>query len=97
MIDKVIIVRDIFYKCFILGFLFTLINVLIYKINPNMFLSMIKTYYNMEANDAALMIGYYFILIRIILFYFTLIPGLALHWTVLELKNKQSKELTQEQ
>jgi hypothetical protein len=92
MIDKITLVRDILYKCFIVGFFFTLVNVAVYKINPSMFISVLRFYYNIEDSNATLMVGYYFILIRIILLYFALIPGLALHWTILELKKKQRKQ-----
>jgi len=81
MLDKVVLVRNIFYKCFLLGFVCTIISFLFYLFNPALLIRLMKTYYGIEAKDAAILFGYYFILVRIVLIYLMLIPALALHWT----------------
>jgi len=86
MLDNVVLVRNIFYKCFLIGFVCTIISFLFYVFNTDFSIGMIKTYYQIEAKDAMVLIGYYFVLVRIVLVYFTLIPALALHWTSHALK-----------
>ncbi|MDD3012264.1 MAG: hypothetical protein PHC34_00990 [Candidatus Gastranaerophilales bacterium] len=86
MLDNVILVRNIFYKCFLIGFVCTIFSFLFYLFNPDFLIGMMKTYYKIEAKDVAVMIGYYFIFVRIALIYFMLIPALALHWTSYILK-----------
>lgn len=86
MLDNVILVRNIFYKCFLIGVLFVLIAFLLYMFNPDFVVGMVEKYYKLDAKESTILLSAYFILARMILLFFMLVPALALHWTSWSLK-----------
>lgn len=82
------ILRNIHYKCFFIGIIFFIIAALVYMpckcfiadVYQSVFGIGEEVYYNMWAGFLGL--------IKTILIFFFLVPGLAIHWTELAYKNK---------
>ena len=84
--EKLIILRNIFYKCFFIGLMFLAFAALIYlpckcyvaNVYQGMFGIDINAYQNMWAAFVGL--------IKTILIFLFLVPALAIHWTAARLK-----------
>lgn len=89
--EILVILRNIHYKCFLIGLLFLVLAAIIYlpckcyvaNFYQNYMGIGTVAYYNMWANFVGL--------IKTILIFFFLVPGLAIHWAIYELdvKNKE--------
>jgi len=85
--ENLIIVRNIFYKCFFIGLFFLILASIIYmpckcflaEIYTGIFGINIETYYNLWV----IYIG----LIKTILVFLFLVPALAIHWVSKSFKN----------
>lgn len=79
--EQIVLIRNIFYKCFFIGLLFLITAAVIYfpskliiaQTYQNIFGINAEAYYNMWAAFVGL--------IKTILIFFFLVPALALHWT----------------
>lgn len=86
MLETVILIRNIFYKCFLTGFLFLIFSTLFWTFNKDFSVDISTTLFNVEKHEIILLMVYFISWIKVILFYFFLIPALALHWTANTMK-----------
>jgi len=80
MNENLIVIRNIFYKCFIIGLLMLIIAGLIYMPNRSILAAFYESIFGID-NEAYYLIWVCFVgLIKTILVFFFLVPALALQW-----------------
>lgn len=80
MNENLIVIRNIFYKCFIIGFLMLIIAGLIYMPNKTILASFYGSVFGIDNKTYYLMWVCFVGLIKTILIFLFLVPALALHW-----------------
>lgn len=88
MKEKLILIRNFLYRLFLLGFLINVFAqfVLMVAVQGGALMELSKLL-NVSTFYLGEMITSSIVIIRIILFYFVLLPALALHWTIARDKN----------
>lgn len=89
MLEKIIIVRNVFYKCFLISLVYFIFVVLFYIFNKEWAANYSSNLYNISKENLYLLIVYFIGWMKIFTFYVFLVPALALHWTVYMLKKEQ--------
>jgi len=79
MSEKIIALRNIFYKGFLVGLAYYIFITLLYVFNKPFFVSIMANYYMVDAKDTYILCGYYLGAIELFIGCFLLIPALTLH------------------
>lgn len=77
---KIIILRNIFYKLFLFGFLLYLINIIFFLLNNARVVNIIMANFHITWAETNFLIAYFMGWTKIIVIMFFLFPALALHW-----------------
>lgn len=85
--DKLIILRDIFYKCFFIGLIFLFLAALIYLPCECYVANTYKAFLGLSVNTYHVLWVFFVGIIKTILVFLFLVPALAIHWTVKKYKN----------
>lgn len=86
MIDTIIVIRNLFYRCFALGILFYLLTILIYHFEQQWSINIVSGFFKVNKQFISVIAVYFFGWMRMINVFSFLIPALALHWTGYSLK-----------
>lgn len=86
MRDKVVFLRNTFFKIFLVSFIYYICITLLYIFKLDFFTGIMNTYYKISPQDTQLLCGYYLALVEIITFNLFLIPAIGLHWASRSLK-----------
>ncbi len=87
MLEKLILLfRNIFYKCFLIGFLFYIFTAGFFLLNNGWSVSFIANIYHISKPEVNLLIAFFIGSTKTIIVLFFLLPALALHWTRHSLK-----------
>jgi len=89
MLEKIIIIRNIFYKCFLISLVYFIFVSLFYMFNKEWTVNLSTGLYNISKDDLYLLMVYFLGWMKMFIFYVFLIPALALHWTANQLKKDQ--------
>lgn len=88
MQDKVILLRNIFFKCFIVSFIYYVLITFLYLFKMDWCVNLMNTYYKINPRDTQVLCGYYLGAVEIITFNLFLIPTIGLYWASITLKDK---------
>lgn len=91
MIENVILVRNILYRCFVISIAFYLLSALFYFFHHSWTINLIVDLFKITNQNASVLMLYFILLMRMFILFVFLIPALALHWTGYSLKKKISK------
>lgn len=80
--ENLIILRNIFYKCFFIGIIFLILAALIYLPCECYVANTYKTFLGISVNTYHIMWVFFVGIIKTILIFLFLVPALAIHWTV---------------
>ena len=80
MNENIIVIRNIFYKCFIIGLLMLIIASIIYMPNKTLLADFYESVFGISDKAYYIMWVSFVGLIKTILVFFFLVPALALHW-----------------
>lgn len=86
MLENIILIRNIFYKFFLIGFLLYIFTAMIFLINNEWVINLIINIYHLTRPEIYLLIAYAIGWSKMITIFFFLIPALGLHWTGHSLK-----------
>ena len=89
MLETIIIVRNVFYKCFLISLIYCIFVSLFYIFNKDWAANFSTGLYNISKENLYLLIVYFLGWMKIFVFYVFLTPALALHWTAYVLKKEQ--------
>ncbi|OGH96668.1 MAG: hypothetical protein A2039_04630 [Candidatus Melainabacteria bacterium GWA2_34_9] len=89
MLEKIILIRNIFYKCFLISFVYFIFVSLFYMFNKEWAANLSVHLYNLNKENFYLFIIYFIGWMKMFTFYVFLVPALALHWTANVLKKEQ--------
>jgi len=89
MLEKIVIIRNLFYKCFLISLIYFIFVSLFYFFNKEWAVSFSTGLYNISKDNLYLLIVYFIGWMKMFTFYVFLVPALALHWTSCELKKEQ--------
>ena len=89
MLEKIILIRNIFYKCFLISFVHFIFASLFYMFNKEWAANFSANLYNINKHDFYLILIYFLGWMKMFIFYVFLVPALALHWTAFNLKKDQ--------
>ena len=89
MLEKIIIIRNIFYKCFLISLIYFLFVALFYVFNKNWTINYTTSLYGISKENISLLVVYFIGWMKMFAFYVFLVPALALHWTAAVLKKEQ--------
>lgn len=89
MLEKVILIRNIFYKLFFMGFLFYVFTAAFLLLNNTWTVNIIVNNFHLIRPEAYFLIAYFIGWAKMIIILFFLFPALALHWTGHSIKNSQ--------
>ncbi|MDD3436782.1 MAG: hypothetical protein PHC64_06505 [Candidatus Gastranaerophilales bacterium] len=87
--ENLIILRNIFYKCFFIGLLFLIIAAVIYMPCRCFLANFYQTYLGINTTTYYNMWVSFIGLIKTILIFLFLVPALAIHWTSCCKKNQE--------
>lgn len=89
MLEKIILIRNIFYKLFFMGFLFYVFTAVFLLLNNVWAVNIIINNFHLIRAEAYFLIAYFIGWAKMIVILFFLFPALALHWTGNCLKKSQ--------
>lgn len=81
MLNNLIIIRNIFYRLFVIGIAYTMVVFVIYLSFQGFYLQIMHSMLNLSDRDSYLLVAQAFVLIKIFLVYAPLFAALSLHWT----------------
>jgi len=82
--ESLIIVRNIFYKCFIVGFIFLVMAALIYLPCKCYVANIYQTSFGIDAEAYYNMWACFVGLIKTIIIFLFLVPAIAIHWVIVK-------------
>lgn len=86
MLEQIILIRNIFYKCFLISFVYYIFVAVFYMFNTEWAVKFSTGLYHISKENLYLLIVYFIGWMKIFTFYVFLVPALALHWTSYMLK-----------
>jgi len=86
MLQNIILIRNIFYKCFLIGFIFYIMSAFFYVFDKHWSANIACRIFNISMNEFNLLFAYFIGWCKMIIMFFFLVPALALHWTGYNLK-----------
>lgn len=86
MLETMILIRNIFYKLFLIGFIFYIFTAMLLLFNNEWVINYIVNTFHITGHEVNLLIAYFIGWTKMIIILFFLIPALALHWTGHSLK-----------
>ncbi|HBG49646.1 MAG TPA: hypothetical protein DDW90_09135 [Cyanobacteria bacterium UBA9971] len=89
MLEKIILIRNLFYKCTLISFVYFIFVSLFYMFNKEWAANFSANLYNINNENFYLILIYFLGWMKIFTFYVFLVPALALHWTAYKLKKDQ--------
>ena len=92
MHEKVVFMRNLFYKGFFVGLLYYAAVTAGYLLNIEWFADIMAKYYMIEPKDTYILCGYYLGAIEVILGMLFLVPALTLHLASCMCKKEKSEE-----
>ena len=88
MTDIIILIRNIFYRTFLIGLAFYLVSIVFWLIAKDSAAGIMSAMFGVSRQDIYQLTIYFIGWMKGIIFIFFLIPALALHWTGNVLKEK---------
>ena len=89
MLENIILIRNIFYKLFLLGFLFYIFSIMFLLLNNEWSIHIITNTFHISRAETNFLIADFVGWSKMFLVFFSLLPALALHWTGHSLKTKR--------
>lgn len=86
MLENIILLRNIFYKFFLIGFIFYILTAMFLLINNEWIINLIISIYHLTRSEINLLIVCFIGWSKMTIIFFFLIPALGLHWTGHSLK-----------
>lgn len=90
MLENIILIRNIFYKFFFIGFIFYIFTAMILLFNNEWVINLIIHYYNLTRPEINVLVANFVGWTKMIIIYLFLIPALGLHWTGHSLKRAKN-------
>ena len=90
MLETVIVIRNVFYRCFFISLGFFLFSIIFYLLFNDFAVSMNANIFAIEETEVYLVVYNFFGWMKLIILNLFLIPALALHWTANRLAKGQS-------
>ncbi len=90
MIDKLKLIRDVFVKCFIVGFLLFMLSFVLYFLMSDFANGLISSIYSVDQKMVPVLVMSMVGLTKISVMTFFMVPAIALHWTVKILEKQGS-------
>lgn len=81
MLENIILIRNIFYKFFLLGFIFYIFTAIFLLQNNTWAVNVIVYNFHITPSEANFLIAYFIGWSKMIIILFFLIPALVFHWT----------------
>lgn len=91
MLENIILIRNIFYKIFLIAFLFYIFSVVFFQLYNVWAINYVGTMFNITSNESSFLIAYFLGWMKTISLMFFLVPALALHWTGHNIKIANNK------
>lgn len=79
--EKVIFLRNFFFRAFVIGLLFALFFLIMTLTLWNTWAGWVAHLFTVDEKDLGRIVLEFFTHVRIVLIFFFLVPALALHWT----------------
>jgi len=79
MLENIVLIRNILYKCFFIGFAFLLLSSLFFLFGQDYAFSIWSKFYGISPEILKIIMISFLGLFKLLLFVFFLIPALALH------------------
>lgn len=92
MLENIIILRNLFYKFFLIGFIFYILTALLFVFKNEWVINLIIQFYHLTRGEINLLIACFIGMTKMFLIFLFLIPALGLHWTSCCLK--KAKDFT---
>lgn len=86
MLETVQLIRDIFFRCFVVSFIYYVFVSVFYVANIDWLENIVSHYYRLYPTDTHILCGHYLSWLEVITFNFLLIPTIGLHWTSYAMK-----------
>lgn len=86
MLENIILIRNIFYKFFLIGFIFYIFTAILLLLNNEWVINIIINIYSLTRPEINLLIACFIGWTKMIIIFLFLIPALGLHWTGNSLK-----------
>jgi hypothetical protein len=90
MLQTVILIRNILYKCFLLSFIYYIFVALFYIFNRDWAANLSINLYGIGKHELSIFLVYFIGWMKMFTFYIFLVPALALHWTSAALKKQEN-------
>jgi len=81
MLENIILIRNIFYKFFLLGFVFYMLTAVFLLFNNEWVINLIIQIYNVTRPEINLLIACFIGMTKMVIIFLFLIPAFGLHWT----------------
>ena len=78
--EKIIFFRNFFFRAFIIGVVFAVFYFIITYAFWNTWVSWVPSFFKVDEKELARLTLLFFMILRIVLVFFFLVPALALHW-----------------
>jgi len=91
MYENIIVLRNIFFRAFLIGLGFYFITVLTWLIGKEWLVSYAASLYEINRHDLLLLMINFIAWMKGILLMLFLVPTLALHWTAGTIKDNENK------
>jgi hypothetical protein len=79
--DKIIFLRNFFFRAFVVGALFAIVFLIMTLALWNMWAGWVARLFVVDEKDLGRIVLEFFTHLRIVLIFFFLVPAIALHWT----------------
>ena len=89
MLETIILIRNILYKCFLISLVYFIFVSLFYMFNKEWAVNYSTGLYNINKDTLYMLIVYFIGWMKMFTFYVFLVPALALHWTAYMLRKEQ--------
>lgn len=89
MLENIILIRNIFYKLFLMGLIFYVLAVVLLVFNNAWVMNTIMNTFHLAPTEINFLIAYFIGSSKMIIILFFLFPALALHWTGYNLKKAE--------
>lgn len=89
MLENIIIIRNLFYKFFFIGFIFYIFTAMLLLFYNEWVINLIIHIYNLTIPQINLLIAFFIGWTKMIIIFLFLIPAIGLHWTGNSLKRAQ--------
>jgi hypothetical protein len=89
MLETIVLIRNILYKCVFISFIYFIFVVVFYMFNKNWAFNYTSNLYGVNKETFEFLLIYFIGWMKMFVFFIFLVPALALHWTSAVLKKQQ--------